>query len=166
MIGKLAKKLRRVPETKERDEEVVEEELEELEIKNEESGEEKREEEQEEGETKIIERLNEIDNRLPRLDIALNNLKKEINEIRNEMSRMDGNIQDIMMLYEVVSSQVNPFIGISKVTAVSMEKLERLEKNFERLSSMMDDLLIDMRIITGKTFDVDEIINEVLMEEI
>jgi flagellar protein FlaC len=70
------------------------------------------------------------------------------------------------MLYEVVSSQVNPFIGISKVTAVSMEKLERLEKNFERLSSMMDDLLIDMRIITGKTFDVDEIINEVLMEEI
>ncbi len=160
MIGRIAKKLRRV---KDRDEEENEFEF----TLSEESFEDIDEigGEEESVEAKLMERLNEIDNRLPRIDISVNNLKKELNELRNEISRIDGNIQDIMMLYEVVSSQVNPFIGISKVTAVSMEKLERLEKTVEKLSRTVDDIIVDLRLLAVRDFEIDDIVEEVLTEE-
>ena len=161
MIGRLAKKLRRVQEEEDKEERfdfsIPEEPIEDAVEEG---------EEEESIETKLMERLNEIDNRLPRIDIAVNNLKKELNELRNEISRIDSNIQDIMMLYEVVSSQVNPFIGISKVTAVSMEKLDRLEKTVEKLSRVVDDILVDLRLLAVREFEIDEIIDEVLTEEL
>ncbi len=162
MIGRIAKKLRRV-----KDKEETESEFE-FSFDNEEAFEsiDSEEEEEENLETKLMERLNEIDNRLPRIDISVNNLKKELDELRNEISRIDGNIQDIMMLYEVVSSQVNPFIGISKVTAVSMEKLERLEKTVEKLSRTVDDIIVDLRLLAVRDFEVGDIVEEVLMEEL
>ena len=73
--------------------------------------------------------------------------------------------KDIMMLYEVVSTQINPFIGESKVTAASMEKLERLNDEINDIKTILDDILVDLKILTLKELDVHSIVFDVLQEE-
>ncbi len=114
--------------------------------------------------TEIAERLNAIDNEIPRIDIAVNTVKKDIAEIRSELGKLDENLRDMMMLYEVVSNQINPFIGISKVTATSMEKLERLERDTDRNKESLEDVLVDIKLMTMKDLDIDSIVHEVLDE--
>jgi len=114
--------------------------------------------------TEITERLNAIDNEIPRIDIAVNTVKKDISEIKNELGKLDENLRDMMMLYEVVSNQINPFIGISKVTATSMEKLESLERDMDRNKENLEDVLVDIKLMTLKDLDIDSIVHEVLEE--
>ncbi len=156
------------------EEEIEEEELEE----EEEEFEEDEEEEQEtpsgssggsgDSETieKIMERLNEIDNRLPRIDISISNLKKEIDSLKQDLQKMDDSLKDMMALYEVVSSQINPFVGSSKVTALSLQRLDNMEKELRELEQLVNDVVDDLRMLFRKTVNVKDIVNQVLYEEV
>jgi len=115
---------------------------------------------------KLNERLNDIENRLPRIDVSLNNLKREIDGLRNDLLRIDDSMKDMMTLYEVVSAQINPFVGTSKVTALSVERLDRMEKKLEELEDMLDNIQYDLRLIFRSGIDLKEIVNEVLYEEV
>ncbi len=157
IIKKIAKKLRRAEEISEEDEDfIIEEEVEE---KNEE------EKIDEEFKDNVLQRLGNIDDDLARAKVSINNLRKEIAEIRNELGRMDESLKDIMMLYEVVSTQINPFIGESKVTAASIEKLERMNEEIKEIKKIIDDVLVDLKLLTLKEFDIHSIVLEVLQEE-
>lgn len=113
---------------------------------------------------KLNERLNDIENRLPRIDVSLNNLKREIDGLRNDLMRMDDSMKDMMTLYEVVSAQINPFVGTSKVTALSVERLDRIERKLEELEDLLDNIQYDLRLIFRSGIDLKEIVNEVLYE--
>ncbi len=115
---------------------------------------------------KLNERLNDIENRLPRIDVSLNNLKREIDGLRNDIQRIDDSMKDMMTLYEVVSAQINPFVGTSKVTALSVERLDRMEKKLEELEELLDNIQYDLRLIFRSGMDLKEIVNEVLYEEV
>ncbi len=101
--------------------------------------------------TKIMERINEIENRLPRIDVALENTKKEIDEIKSKLQKMDDTMKDVLSLYEVVSSQINPFVSSSGVVDIVdlKRRVDTLEQDFK--------LIINV--------DLDRIIGEVLYEE-
>lgn len=109
----------------------------------------------------VMERLSAIDDELPRLKMGVNSIRKEVSEIRNELGRLDENLRDIMMLYEVVSTQINPFIGESKVTATSMEKLERMNDLVKTMKEDLDDVFVDLRIMNAQDLDVNSIISDV-----
>jgi len=154
------KGLRKGGEKKKKEEEKVEEEEEvEEEIIEEKTPEEikKEAEEKEEGgekediTTKIMDRINEIENRLPRIDVAIENTKKEIDEIKSKLQKMDDTMKDVMSLYEVVSSQINPFVSSSGV--VDIVDLKR----------KVDTLEEDFRLIIN--VDLDRIIADVLYDE-
>jgi len=132
----------RVEEEEELEEEILEEKTPE-EIEKEETR-----KEEEDLTTKIMDRINEIENRLPRIDVALENTKKEIDEIKSKIQKMDDTMKDVMSLYEVVSSQINPFVSSSGV--VDIVDLKR----------RVDDLEQDFRIILD--VDLDRIIADVL----
>lgn len=131
------------------EEEIIEEELEEE--FNENSDEEEKKAEREDEDTpleKIMERLNDIENRLPRMDVSINGLKREIDDLKSQLKNMEDSLKDVMVLYEVVSSQINPFLSSGGVIDVGVlkKRLELLEK--------------DVKIIFG--IDLDRIIDEVI----
>ena len=119
----------------------------------------------------LMTKVSDIESRLPRFESSLNNLRKENEMLRIELNKINENLQDIMALYEVVSNQINPFIGVSKITATSLEKLERLETEYKRLKKTVEELTNDL-IILGSLYlnqlniDLEEIIEDVLEEEI
>jgi len=126
------------------------------------------EEESEDSETitNIIERLNEIDNRLPRVDVSINNLKRELGDLREELTKLDDSLKDMMALYEIVSAQINPFVGSSKVTSLSIERLDEMEKRIEELEFLIDGISHDLKLIFKKSLSVKDIVNKVLYEEV
>jgi flagellar protein FlaC len=115
---------------------------------------------------KIMERLNDIDNKLPRIDIAINNLKKEVDSLKQDLQKMDDSLKDMMTLYEVVSSQINPFVGSSKVTALSIQRLDNIENELRRLEQLVGDVVDDLRMLFRKSVSLKEIVNQVLYEEV
>ena len=140
-----------------------EEEVEEPEIEAE-SGESK--EEDEDIIMKINERLNEIENRLPRIDISISNLKKEIDGLKDNIQKLEESLKDMMALYEVVSAQINPFVGQSKVTAISVERLNEMEKKVNSMEDLIRDIRLDLRFLFRNMVNVREIVNEVIYEEV
>ncbi|RUM33626.1 MAG: flagellar protein C [Archaeoglobus sp.] len=112
------------------------------------------------------ERLNDIDNKLPRIDIAINNLKKEVDSLKQDLQKMDDSLKDMMTLYEVVSSQINPFVGSSKVTALSIQRLDNIENELRRLEQLVGDVVDDLRMLFRKSVSLKEIVNQVLYEEV
>ncbi len=152
-----------------------EEEEEEIEEEEEEEDEEEKEQEEEETRSsggsdetveKIMERLNEIDNKLPRIDIAINNLKKEVDSLKQDLQKMDDSLKDMLTLYEVVSSQINPFVGSSKVTALSIQRLDNMEKELRELEQLVNDVVDDLRMLFRKNISLKDIVNQVLYEEV
>lgn len=154
--------LKRLFRKKEVEEEVMpEEEVEALDVEVEES-------KGEEDDTlmKINERLNDIENRLPRIDVSLNNLKREIDKLRDDLQKLDDSMKDMMTLYEVVSAQINPFVGASKVTALSVERIDALEKKLSEIEETILDFQRDLRLLFRHKLDMKEIVNEVLYGEV
>ncbi|WP_457590974.1 flagella accessory protein C [Geoglobus sp.] len=115
---------------------------------------------------KINERLNDIENRLPRMDISMSNLKREIDGLREEMKKIEESMKDMMALYEVVSAQINPFVGSSKATKLSFERIDELEKKIEELEEVILDLQIDIRMIYRSAVNLKEVVNEVIYGEV
>ncbi len=115
---------------------------------------------------KINERLNDIENRLPRMDISMSNLKKEIDGIRDEIKKIEESMKDMMALYEVVSAQINPFVGSSKATKLSFERIDELERKVEEFEERILELQMDIRMIFRTALNLRQIVNEVLYEEV
>ncbi len=159
-------KLFRKKQNDEGEEEIEEEELEEEEVEEETASNSNKDSGSDETVEKIMERLNDIDNKLPRLDIAINNLKKEIDSLKQDLQKMDESLKDMMALYEVVSSQINPFVGSSKVTALSIQRLDNMEKQLRELEVLVNDVVEDLRMLFRKNVNLKDIINQVLYEEV
>ncbi len=159
-------KLFRKKQNDEGEEEIEEEELEEEEEEEETASNSNKDSGSDETVEKIMERLNDIDNKLPRLDIAINNLKKEIDSLKQDLQKMDESLKDMMALYEVVSSQINPFVGSSKVTALSIQRLDNMEKQLRELEVLVNDVVEDLRMLFRKNVNLKDIINQVLYEEV
>lgn len=111
---------------------------------------------------KMAERLNEIENKLPRLDISINGLRRDLESLRQEIQKIDDSMKDIMALYEVVSAQINPFVGSSKVTSLSVERIEALEKSIEEIEDQIRRIKMDLRIILRDSLNVKGIVEEVI----
>jgi len=133
----------------EKEDEKIEKELEE-EIKKEES--EPKQREDSDLATKLMERINEIENRLPRIDVSIDNLKRELDDIKSKLQKMDDTLKDVMVLYEVVSSQINPFVSSSGIVDVG------------ELKRKVDNLENDLKLIIN--IDLDKIIDEILYGEV
>ncbi|GBF36089.1 flagella accessory protein C [Methanofervidicoccus abyssi] len=118
----------------------------------------------------LLAKIEELESKFPKIEMMITNLRKENETLRESIDKINENFQDIMALYEVVSNQINPFIGISKITATSMEKLEKLEYETKILRKKIDELQKDVVILADiylRQYDIDinDIIEDILAEE-
>ncbi len=70
-------------------------------------------------------------------------IKKNQGEIGKMVEKLDGltkDLDDLVSLYEIVSEQMNPFVGLSKVTKKRIDALENFTKEIEDIKTRMEDV--------------------------
>jgi flagellar protein FlaC len=70
-------------------------------------------------------------------------IKKNQEDISQAMSKLDSlgkDLDDLVSLYEIVSEQMNPFVGLSKVTKKRIDALEHYTQELEEVKTRMGDL--------------------------
>lgn len=85
------------------------------------------------------EAVKEFDIRLNKMDGGLSSIRQNIEEIKDRLEKIDETQLELMSLYEVVSSTINPFVGENNPGTT--EKVEELEKKIAALSANAPNML-------------------------
>ena len=73
-------------------------------------------------------------------DFQIKKNSEEITTINKKIEGIVKDLDDLVSLYEIVSEQMNPFVGLSKVTKKRIEALENFTKEVEDLKNRMNDV--------------------------
>jgi flagellar protein FlaD len=90
-----------------------------------------------------VESIKEFDVKLNKLEGAVSSSKNTVGEFKDRLDKIDESLLELLSLYEVVSSTVNPFVG-DKGT-IPIEKLEQIEKKIETLSQKPPEIPANMK---------------------
>ena len=74
-------------------------------------------------------------------------IKKNQENVNKAVEKIDGltkDLDDLVSLYEIVSEQMNPFVGLSKVTKKRIDALENFTREMEDVKTRMSDLESEM----------------------
>ncbi len=87
--------------------------------------------------------IKEFDVKLNKMEGTVSGSKQRLDEFKDRLDKIDESLLELLSLYEVVSSTVNPFVG-EKDTA-PLEKIEQIEKKIETLSQRVPEIPPDLR---------------------
>ena len=84
------------------------------------------------------ESIKEYDTKISKIESAVSSSKNKVDEFKERLDKIDESLLELLSLYEVVSSTVNPFVGDKE--NVPNEKIEQMEKKIEALSQKAPEL--------------------------
>jgi len=90
-----------------------------------------------------VEAIKDIDVKLNKLEGAVSSSKNTVGEFKDRLDKIDESLLELLSLYEVVSSTVNPFVGDKGTPTI--EKLEQMEKKLETLSQKPSEFPANMK---------------------
>ena len=73
-------------------------------------------------------------------DFQIKKNQEDINSVNQKLDSVSKDLDDLVSLYEIVSEQMNPFVGLSKVTKKRIDALENFTKEIDELKNRMGDL--------------------------
>jgi hypothetical protein len=73
-------------------------------------------------------------------DFQIKKNQEEITNINGKVESLSKDLDDLVSLYEIVSEQMNPFVGLSKVTKKRLDALENIIKEVDGVKTRMGDL--------------------------
>jgi len=73
-------------------------------------------------------------------DFQIKKNQEEITTLNKKIESVTKDLDDLVSLYEIVSEQMNPFVGLSKVTKKRIDALENFTKEIEELNNRIGDL--------------------------
>jgi flagellar protein FlaC len=73
-------------------------------------------------------------------DFQIKKNQEEITVVNKKLESVSKDLDDLVSLYEIVSEQMNPFVGLSKVTKKRIDALENFTKEIEDLKGRMGDI--------------------------
>ena len=73
-------------------------------------------------------------------DFQIKKNQEEVTALNQKLDAVTKDLDDLVSLYEIVSEQMNPFVGLSKVTKKRIDALENFTKVIEELKTRMGDL--------------------------
>lgn len=71
-------------------------------------------------------------------DIRINENKEKIEQMVEKINNLTGDLDDLVSLYEIVSEQMNPFVGLSKVTKERIDALENFTSEIKELRERLE----------------------------
>ncbi|CAG0968193.1 MAG: hypothetical protein OIN90_05570 [Candidatus Methanoperedens sp.] len=85
-----------------------------------------------------VEAIKDYDVKINKLEGAVSNTKTAVGEFKDRLDKIDESLLELLSLYEVVSSTVNPFVGDKGM--VPNEKLDQLEKRIDVISQKPSEI--------------------------
>jgi len=73
-------------------------------------------------------------------DFQIKKNQEDISKISEKMDGVTKDLDDLVSLYEIVSEQMNPFVGLSKVTKKRIDALENFTQEIEDIKNRMEDV--------------------------
>jgi len=80
-------------------------------------------------------------------DFQIKKNQENVENVNKAVEKIDGltkDLDDLVSLYEIVSEQMNPFVGLSKVTKKRIDALENFTREIEDVKTRMGDLESEM----------------------
>lgn len=74
------------------------------------------------------------------LDNQVNKNQNSIKVLEEKLASLTEDVDDLISLYEIVSVEMNPFVGLSKITTKRLDALENIDKEFESLKERIEEL--------------------------
>ena len=71
-------------------------------------------------------------------DFRINENKEKISLMVEKINNLSGDLDDLVSLYEIVSEQMNPFVGLSKVTKERIDTLENYTNEIKELKERIE----------------------------
>lgn len=106
------------------------------------------------------EAIKEFDIKLNKIESGVSSSKNRVDEFKERLDKIDESLLELLSLYEVVSSTVNPFVGEKE--NIPNEKIEQIEKKydikFKALEASLEDLT---QIVSSNPVDQEALIKNI-----
>ena len=73
-------------------------------------------------------------------DFQIKKNQEELSNVNKKIDGMSKDLDDLVSLYEIVSEQMNPFVGLSKVTKKRLDALENFTIEIDGLKERMGEM--------------------------
>ncbi|NPE31368.1 flagella protein [Methanococcoides sp. SA1] len=81
------------------------------------------------------EKIKTLENKLSKIDVAISSVQRENQDVKTTVEKIDQSVLELLSLYEIVSNQVNPFVGDEQNSTATIERFDKTEK---RISEVAD----------------------------
>ena len=85
------------------------------------------------------EKLTELSSKLAKVDVSVSTIQRASDEMRETVNKLDESVLELLSLYEIVSNQVNPFVGDGDGDSETIERFDKVEK---RINSVGESLVM------------------------
>ncbi|MBN2110270.1 MAG: flagella protein [Methanosarcinaceae archaeon] len=82
-------------------------------------------------------KIREIETKVSKADVTLSMVQRENEEIKKTVEKIDQSVLELLSLYEIVSNQVNPFVGDDVASRATIERFEKAEKRITELGDLL-----------------------------
>lgn len=92
------------------------------------------------------EKIKALENKLSKVDTAISTVQRESQSVKTTVDKIDQSVLELLSLYELVSNQVNPFVGDELGGRATIERFDKAEK---RIAEVADFVMMLQNEVEG-----------------
>jgi len=104
--------------------------------------------------TVLLDRLDELEQKLSKTDVSLSIITKENDGMVDKINKLDETTIQFLSLYEIISDQVNPFVGEGAMSSAVTERFDQIEARIaqvEEIDAVVKNIEARLNTIQGDT---------------
>ncbi|WP_440953202.1 FlaD/FlaE family flagellar protein [Methanococcoides sp. FTZ1] len=92
------------------------------------------------------EKIKALEAKLSKVDTAISTVQRESQSVKTTVEKIDQSVLELLSLYELVSNQVNPFVGDELGGRATIERFDKAEK---RIAEVADFVMMIQNEVEG-----------------
>jgi len=97
------------------------------------------------------EKITEVSSKLAKLDVSVSTIQRASDEMRETVNKLDESVLELLSLYEIVSNQVNPFVGEGEGDSETIERFDKVEKRINAIGESLVMMQNDFESVSQQT---------------